>query len=201
MTSKPTDKTVTVPTMQKTIYYLPGRGGQLLTGLGEALTSRGLQVTGRETLGQFRELSFAQQVSVIANDLQTSFWEEDSLVIANSFGAYLFLHAQAQLPPYPGRVLILSPIVGEFESHESGTVYSPPYPKRLGELASQGTFPRPRNAHIHVGELDWQSVPDNVTKFGALTGIAVTVVPGAGHMLPKEYVGGVLDEWLGGDEK
>lgn len=72
--------------MQNTIYYLPGRGGQLLTGLGQAIISRGLDVTGRETLGDFREWSFAEQVNVIANDLQTSFWDEDSLVIANSFG-------------------------------------------------------------------------------------------------------------------
>lgn len=183
--------------MQQTIYYLPGRGGQLLTGLGRALISRGLHVTGRETLGQFRELSFTEQVRVIADDLQTSFWAMDSLVIANSFGAYLFLHAQAQLPAYPGRVLILSPIVGEFESRESGTVYSPPYPKRLSELAKQKAFPTPRDAHIYVGELDWQSVPANVTEFGTLTRIPVTEVPGAGHMLPKDYVGGLLDRWLG----
>lgn len=101
------------------------------------------------------------------------------------------------MPPYPGRVLILSPIVGEFESHESGTVYSPPYPKRLSELASQGVFPTPRDAHIHVGELDWQSLPDNVMQFGALTGVPVTVVPAAGHMPPKDYVARVLNAWLG----
>jgi hypothetical protein len=182
--------------MPQTIYYLPGRGGQLLTGLGQVLISRGLQVIGRETLGQFRDLSFAEQVQVISDDLHARFWDEDSLVIANSFGAYLFLHAQTQMPPYPGRVLILSPIVGEFESHESGTVYSPPYPKRLSELASQKAFPTPRNARVHVGELDWQSVPANVIEFGALTGIPVTVVPGAGHMLPKDYVGELLDTWL-----
>ena len=29
------------------LYYLPGRGGRLETGLGEALSSRGLTVSGR----------------------------------------------------------------------------------------------------------------------------------------------------------
>ena len=32
------------------IYYLPGRGGRLETGLGEALVSRALTISGRETL-------------------------------------------------------------------------------------------------------------------------------------------------------
>ena len=35
----------------KTIYYLPGHGGRLGTGLGEALLSRGYNVSGRETVG------------------------------------------------------------------------------------------------------------------------------------------------------
>jgi len=116
--------------MQTTIYYLPGRGGQLATGLGQALLKGG-RVTGRATRAPFRELSFSEQVKIVADDLKAKFWDDGARIIANSFGAYLFLHAQAQLSPYPGRVLMLSPIVGEFESLESTTVYSPPYSKRL----------------------------------------------------------------------
>lgn len=179
------------------IFYLPGRGGQLTTGLGQALLERGFEVQGRETRGEFNQLSFAQQVGLIASDLETAFWDEGSLVIANSFGAYLFLHAQVMLPPCPGWILLLSPIVGEFANEQTQTVFSPPYPKRLMELATAKKYPSPRNAQIHVGELDWQSVPDNVEQFGLLTNIPVTVVRGAGHMLPKEYVASVLDDWFG----
>jgi hypothetical protein len=52
------------------------------------------------------------------------------------------------------------------------------------------------NCEIHVGSLDWQSNPVNVEKFGVLTGLKLTVVPEAGHMLPKEYVNNLLDLWL-----
>ena len=76
------------------IYYLPGNRGRLDTGLGEELMSRGFSLSGRETLGEFRKLSFQEQIMQIAQDLQTEFWTEDARVIANSFGAYLFLHAQ-----------------------------------------------------------------------------------------------------------
>lgn len=182
--------------MSRTIYYLPGHGGRLTTGLGVGLAARGLEVAGRETVGDFRRLRFSEQVSVITEDLQEYFWRPDSRVVANSYGAYLFLHAQASLPPYPGQLLILSPIVGDFASAINRTVFSPPYAARLQSLANAGAFPAPRNAHIHVGSDDWQSVPEHVKEFGRLTGIPVTVVEGAGHMLPREYVGRVLDEWL-----
>jgi hypothetical protein len=63
-------------------------------------------------------------------------------------------------------------------------------------LATAGTFPRLPQAQIHVGELDWQSVPSQVMAFGKAVGIPVTVVENAGHMLGKTYVGGLLDRWL-----
>jgi hypothetical protein len=47
-----------------------------------------------------------------------------------------------------------------------------------------------------VGEHDWQSNPANVAAFGKQLGLAVTVVPQAGHMLPKSYVSALLDRWL-----
>jgi len=89
-------------TINKSIYYLPGWGGHLNTGLGQALISRGFDITGRETRGGFKDLGFNVQVSQVAQDLQDHFWTTESKVIANSFGGYLFLHAQALLTPYPG---------------------------------------------------------------------------------------------------
>ena len=74
--------------------------------------------------------------------------------------------------------------------------FVPPYAKRLNELASKGLFPTPQHCEIHVGSEDWQSIPDNVTAFAALISAQVTVVQGAGHSLPKEYVSAVLDRWL-----
>jgi hypothetical protein len=183
--------------VNNSIYYLPGHGGRLTTGLGEALTQRGLAIFGRETVGEFLRLPFMEQTALIAADLQADYWSPSALVIANSFGAYLFLHAQASLPPYPGRVMILSPIVGEFQNENIGAFFSPPYPKKLGELAEARAFPCPLNAQIYVGAEDWQSDPEQVQRFGQLTGIPVAVVPDAGHLLPKSYVSNLLDRWLG----
>ncbi len=182
--------------MTKSVYYLTGMGGRLATGLGQALLNKGLDLTGRELTGEFRQLGFQKQVDAVANDLQGSFWSTKARVIANSFGAYLFLHAQALLPPYPGKVILLSPIVGEFANQETEMNFIPPRSEQLLAMAKTGSYPAPLNCEIHVGSEDWQSNPSNVEAFGALTGLEVIVVPEAGHMLPKEYVSNLLDRWL-----
>ncbi|MFM6990148.1 MAG: alpha/beta hydrolase [Rhodoferax sp.] len=182
--------------VQRTAYYLPGHGGQVSTGLGEGLASRGWAAVGRETIGDFRRLPFQQQVDAVAQDLREHFWHEDGHVVAVSFGAYLFLHAQAQLPPYVGNVLLLSPIVGQFSSDEMGMGFIPPRADKLKDLAESNKYPAPLKCHIHVGSEDWQSNPGNVTAFAKKVGLQVTVVPNAGHQLGKQYVGSLLDQWL-----
>lgn len=178
------------------IYYLPGRGGRLEAGLGEALLSRGLNVSGRETNGDFAKLSFPEQIEHVGQDLKTHFWHDDSMVVANSFGAYLFLHAQTLIAPFPGRVLLLSPILGEFANSESQTFFVPPRARQLMELVQAGQYHSTKQCNIHVGELDWQSNPDNVQALATHMKWEVTVVPQAGHMLPKAYVGALLDRWI-----
>jgi predicted alpha/beta hydrolase family esterase len=185
-----------VITGQRTAYYLPGHGGQVSTGLGEGLASRGWAAVGRETIGDFRRLPFEQQVDAVAQDLTDHFWREDAHVVAVSFGAYLFLHAQAQLPSYVGNVLLLSPIVGQFSSDEMGLGFIPPRADKLKDLAASNQYPAPLNCHIHVGSEDWQSNPTNVTAFAEKVGLQLTVVPNAGHQLGKQYVGALLDQWL-----
>ena len=181
---------------QRTVYYLPGHGGRLHTGLGEALMSRGLNLDGRETLGDFRSLRFMDQVETVAEDLRTHFWRADAQVVANSFGAYLFLNAQSVLPPYPGKVLLLSPIVGAFDHPDKPMSFSPPMPTRLMDMATSGEFSCPSQAEIHVGSQDWQANPEQVARLGELMRIPVHIVEGNGHMLDHGYVNSLLERWL-----
>ena len=174
------------------VYYLPGYGSRLHRGLGQALLQRGLHVAGRETVGDFRYLPFDDQVEVIREDLTRHFWHTQARVVTNSFGAYLFLHGQMGMAPFPGRVLLLSPIVGCFDDQGRGLAFEPPYPERLHERR----FGMPADCEIHVGELDWQSVPLAVQRLGQRLEVPVTVVPGKGHTLGESYVGPLLDRWL-----
>ena len=151
--------------MAQSIYYLPGHGGQLATGLGEGLLSRGFDVSGRATVGDFRGLPFSDQVDLVAQDISSFYWYDEARVVANSFGAYLFLNAQAQLPPFIGHVLLLSPIVGEFSNEETRMGFIPPKAGELLTLAADGRYPAPLRCEIHVGDQDWQSNPDSVIRF------------------------------------
>ena len=174
-------------------------GGTLNTGLGQAILQRGLNVTGRQLSGEFRSLSFQEQIDTVCTDIKEHFWSADARVICNSFGAYIALHAFAQLgEPYIGKVLLLSPIVGEFANNDEAKPmnFIPPRSTRLMELAQSGSYPSPQHCEMHVGSLDWQANPDNVTKFGQQVGINVHVVPDGGHNLPHAYVGHLLDVWF-----
>jgi alpha-beta hydrolase superfamily lysophospholipase len=182
--------------MTRTIYYLPGHGGLLSTGLGVGLRCRGFAVAGRETVGEFRSLTFSEQIGLIAEDIQSTFWHEDCHIVANSFGAYLFLNAQTMMSPYIGKLLLLSPIVGEFSNQETRMGFIPPQAGRISRLAQCGNYPTPRNCEIHVGANDWQSDPKSVVAFADQIGLSVTVVPNAGHMLGERYVSSILDGWL-----
>jgi pimeloyl-ACP methyl ester carboxylesterase len=182
--------------MSSKIYYLPGYGGELQTGLGEELQKRGVIISGRATVGEFAKLSFADQIELVVDDLTKNFWSQDSRVIANSFGAYLFHHAQSQLPSYVGKVLLLSPVVGDFSQDDGLRIFSPPRSGKLQSLVKSGEFNSPFNCQIHVGSKDWQSNPENVTELAKLLDIPVHVVENSGHMLSKEYVQELLDRWM-----
>lgn len=183
--------------VSKTVYYLTGMNGRLATGLGEALLSRGVKVTGRELADDFRRRDFQDQIDIVCDDLKNHFMHKDSYVLASSFGAYLFLHAQAKLnKTYDANVLLLSPIVGEFANEETMMNFIPPRATFLQEVAERGLYPKLTNCEIHVGSEDWQSNPKNVTQFANLVGLKVYVVQDGGHMLPKDYVGKLLDKWL-----
>lgn len=179
-----------------TLYFLPGNQGRLDKGLGAELMRRGFSLAGRENLGAFQKLGFAEKIQCIADDLKNHFCHHDAHVIANSFGAYLFLHAQSLMPPFVGKVLLLSPITGEASDVEHMRFYVPPHAAKLGELAAAGNYPAPTRCEIHVGEDDWQAVPARLLAFARPLGIPVTVIPNAGHRLDRDYVCSVLDRWL-----
>ena len=103
------------------------------------------------------------------------------------------IRTSANFPPFPVKVLLLSPILGEFKDDATSRGFIPLRAGKLMRLAREGSYPAPLRCAIHVGSEDWQSQPEVVTQFGKLTGIGVTVAQGRGHDLGKDYVGLLLD--------
>ena len=132
----------------------------------------------------------------MADDLLTHFWHTDARVIANSFGAYLFLQAQATLEPFPGRVLLLSALLGDGENPANGQSFMLPLADSLDQKLLSGAYPVPRALEVHVGALDWQANPQRWQAHASQIGFNLYVVPGGGHRLDHGYVGSVLNTWL-----
>ena len=182
--------------MTNTIYYLTGRGGQLDKGVGQGLLNRGYKLSGREASGKFDTLSIQNQIDLITQDLQGSFWHKDAKVIAVSYGAYLLLHALSELEPYQGSILLLSPVLGGVCGGESMHYFSPPRSDKLINMIDNESFPKPRKIEIHVGDKDWQSPYERAMKFAEAFGGHCHVLPDTGHQLGEQYVSPVLNEWL-----
>jgi hypothetical protein len=187
--------TIVTGSVRREIYYLPGMGGRLDRGLGHGLLERGYSLMGRETVGDFKRLRFGDQVEAVKSDLLGRFWQPDGLVIANSYGGYLFLHAQLDLDAFPGRVLLLSPVIGQATHERLGVRFFHPRADVLGKVSLGGGFPRLANIEVHVGEEDWQAGPQALLDFCVALEMRVHVAPGQGHTLGIDYVGPVLDQW------
>lgn len=177
------------------VYLLPGRSNSLRE-IGKHIAGWGLDVCGRELVAPFASWPFSDQLSVIKQDLNANYWHEDAHIIGHSYGGYLLLHALAELPPFPGHVLLLSPVLGAAIDPKNFMASYPPRAKRLLELARAEQFPIPNSLLIHTGAADSGCDPRLAERLGQLLGGKVHVVAGQGHELAPAYVECVLRDFL-----
>ena len=183
------------------IYYCPGRGGRLNSGLGLEISARGFDLIGREIAGPsprdqsnpFASLSFQQQVEVIQHDLKTHAWTRDALVIGNSFGAYLIAHSILQLGYFPGKCRFISPVLGAVKT--TGMLFKPPKSGALKDAIESQSFPSIM-LDIIVGSRDEHFLPEFAKKLNQETIGSIELIDGEGHRLNHEILKAKLDQWL-----
>ena len=178
------------------VYLLPGQGNRLRD-LGDPITHLGFDVYGRELVPPFSRLDFAEQVSLIQHDLAATFWRPDAPLIGHSYGAYLLLHALADREPFPGRILLLAPVLGAALDSQRFYLSRPPRADKLLQLAQNHAFPTPRSLELHTGALDDGCDPALATQWSSLIpGARLVLVPDQGHQLAPAYVQRVLAQFL-----
>jgi len=177
------------------VYLLPGRGNRL-SDLGAMIASRGGAVRGRELRGPFARLRFPEQLELIATDLGSDHWHDRARLVGHSFGAYLLLHALAGMPPFPGRILLLSPALGAAIDRRHLAASFPPRSGRLLGLAEAHRYPLPARLEIHTGQEDTGCDPRLAGTLAELLGARLHLVAGQGHSLASAYVESALTAFL-----
>lgn len=178
------------------VYLLPGRGEELGGDLGQLLLSMGYHIEGRGLVPPFSGERFADQQALIKEDL-SGYWLPEAVLIGRSYGAYLLLHTLIDMAPFPGRILLLSPVLGVGFAADGFYGSYPPRASKLLDIAEGGSFPVPGYLEIHTGDQDPGCDPQLATLFSAYVhGTKLHFVAGEGHGLPKDYTCGVVRGFL-----
>jgi hypothetical protein len=176
---------------------MPGRGDKLNDFIGSSIADMGFEVYGREILSNFAQLHFPQQLQIIKNDIKTLFWCEELNLIGDSYGGYLLLHALAELAAFPGRILLLSPVLGQAIDKQNLFMSRPPRAKKLLQLVKTQKFPVPKYLEIHTGAEDKGCDPILAKKISSLlTNSKIFIIKGEGHRLNKTYINGVIRKFI-----
>lgn len=188
--------------MNPTAYLIPGRDERLGGQIGSLLRQEGREVHGRALRGDFARRRFPEQLAEIRKDLAEGFWTAEAVLVGRSYGGYLLLHALAEEEaPFPGRVLLFSPVLGPARRPDGRFGSRPPRADRLRKMAEEGTFPPPADLEIHTGAEDDGCDPDLAREiFAEMAGARLVVVPEMGHELDPEYVWRVVRRFLKGGE-
>jgi hypothetical protein len=182
-------------------YLIPGRGERMCGALGSVLQQEGREVRGRALRGDFLRLRFPDQLAAIGADLEEAFWHPDGLLVGRSYGAYLLLHALAERPPFPGRALLFSPVLGVGVRPDGRFGSRPPRATRLRQMAREGTLPLPRCLEVHAGAEDEGCDPALAEEiFSDAPGVTLAIVPQMGHELDPAYVWRVARRFLAESE-
>ena len=180
--------------MVNEIFYVTGRRGSLDRGLGEFLRARARTVSGISLSNDFLAMPFDWQLSQIATHFERI--ERQCIpIIANSYGAYLFLNCLIEKPELKTHVLLLSPVLGTVVTKAG--YFKPTHSRRIHEALARGTLPKPCYLQISVGSLDDQCDIDMARAISLkMQADNFHVVDGQGHMLEKTTVRSIVDEFL-----
>ena len=174
------------------LRYITGRGGSGTGGLSAYLSKLAEDYSVLPVSAQFLGRDLQDQINCVRN-FTTS---RSTHVIANSYGAYLFLLSLIAQPSSPIRVLLLSPVLGRAMDRERMLFSRPPREASLKRAISDMNLGQVEHLEILTGEDDEVCDPNLARSIGQQLNIPVTVLKGQGHMLEQQSVATVIDAFL-----
>jgi len=177
--------------------YLTGRGGEIDKGLGRYLAERSLEFDGIAFNQTMLRCPFSEQVER-SRDLIKMHWDQKTELIANSYGCYILLHALTDQDKFPGKILMLSPLLGRIELRSQGFSSRPPMLKSLHQAFQEQRISKPAYLKIVAGdqdpiceraELEWAK--------NALSADQLELLSGEGHLIDHAAMERVLRDFFG----
>ena len=167
------------------VCYITGCNGTLEGGLGQYLLTLTGSVYGVELSAIFLRQPITEQIKLLLDTLRRA-EREASLVVANSYGAFLTLLAMSDTSPLDTKIILLSPVLGRTITPTG--IFKPPLANRLTERLKQGRI-RARRLEIHVGERDELFSVDLVKLVSRYAKAdTLRIYEGAGHNLSIDVV-------------
>ena len=178
------------------IIYITGRGGDANKGLGAYLKELDANRIGLSMNKQFLTLSFEEQVGVVAK-LIGDFDSPNTRIIANSYGAYLCLHALIDAPQYQSHILLLSPVIGAALNPKHLAYARLPGCQRYKLAVVEKRITRPASIAIHIGSDDMGYDPQPFSEFcSSLESCELNVIENQGHTLDRVTVQSIIYQFL-----
>lgn len=175
--------------MRKTIY-LSGRGGNAYEGLGGYIESHSDHYVGLSISPAFLKQEFQSQIQDIQKVLGQC---KEFDVVANSYGAYLLLHALIGFHHDLASVKLLSPVLGKGLSKDKMFSSRPPSVKSLMNSLEDGSLNLPTKTAVYIGDQDAGYCPKLTQYYVNYLGEdKVFVLSGEQHNLAKSTVRAIL---------
>jgi hypothetical protein len=178
------------------IIIFPGRNKPWRDGIGDFLYSKGYNPTGINLTQDFMQTKLSDQLKNISNLLFNS-WKSNTILIGKSYGAYLLLHSLLDLPSFPGRIVLFSPVLGKafVEHHGQFFCSIPPRSKKFLRIIQEKAFPNPAHLEVHTGSHDKGCDPRLAKEFSeSIPCTSLHIIPNKGHKLDHSYENKILIE-------
>ena len=174
------------------LRYITGRGGSATHGLSSYLSTLVDDYKGLANDSVLHRLSVDEQIRVVAE-----FSEAATHLIANSFGAYLWLLSRIDAAPSDTRVLLLSPVLGRAVDPEKMLLSRPPRLRALESAIAEGRVILPSNISVRTGRedpvCDFQVAIAQCERLGVRD---LMVLAGEEHNIDHHVTAHIVDESL-----
>ena len=176
------------------LRYITGRGGSATQGLSLYLSTLVDDYQALANDADLHRLSVNEQINIV-----TEFCRPATHLIANSYGAYLWLLSRINSAPSNTRVLLLSPVMGRAIDPEKMLSSRPPRLRGLENAITEGRINLPQQVRVVTGRDDdvctYRTAVAQCRKLGIED---LSIIEGEGHNMSHALVSKTVAEFLTG---